>query len=236
MNFKNILFLIIITLFVSCESNTVLGDSEINIDPDNLLLGNWTTPVYENEVTTFLRVATLPKESYGIAFQKNNVFIERSSGFCGTPPLIFTDYEGNFSQDKTIIKIDNNLYQNNFQWEIIEISTSNLVVKRVLSEQEKEHRVLMELYEELYSIAYSVSCTNVSDWTFTAFGSKACGGPQGYIAYSTKIDTTAFLQKVESYSQAEKAFNIKWGVVSDCSITNAPQKVECNNGFPTLIY
>jgi hypothetical protein len=29
--------------------------------------------------------------------------------------------------------------------------------------------------------------------------------PQGYVAYSTKIDTTLFLQNIEKFSEAEKS-------------------------------
>lgn len=231
MHFKNLIFFFTtLIVFASCESNDVV------IDTDNLLLGSWVKPVYNEDTTSFTRSNTLPKESYGIAFKKNEVFIEHSSGFCGTPPLVFSDYEGNFTKEETLIKLDNYLYQNNFQWRIVSLTETELIVKREFSEQEIEHRALMDLYNELYELAYSETCSNISYWTFTAFGAKACGGPQGYIAYSTKIDTVSFLEKIEAYSEAEKAFNVKWNIASDCSIINPPISVECQNGYPVLIY
>lgn len=230
MSYKNILLLIFIGSLYSCENNEAI------IDADNLILGNWIEPVYDGETTTFTRGSSLPNDAYGITFKQNGDFIERTSGWCGTPPLIFSDYKGSFKIDETLVKINTEFYPNSFQWRIITLTETELIVKRELSEQEKEHRVLMDLYNELYNLAYSEACSNVSDWTFTAFGSKACGGPQGYIAYSTKIDVASFLQKIEAYSDAEKAFNLKWGIVSDCAIANAPTSIECQNGFPTLIY
>lgn len=231
MYLKKLIFLFVtILIFNSCENN------QVEIDANNLLLGNWINPVYDSDFTTFSRSSSLKNDAYGISFKKTGKFIERSSGFCGTPPLIFSDYEGKFNLDENIIQIDNYLYQNNFQWEIISLSESDLVVKRVLSEQEEDHRALMELYNELYYLAYSESCTDISDWTYTAFGSKACGGPQGYIAYSTKIDVALFLQKITNYNNAEKEFNLKWDIVSECSIPSEPTRIECYNGYATLIY
>ena len=230
MNYKNFFLLIFIFFIYSCENNQVL------INEDNLILGNWTEPIYDGETTSFTRHNTLPNDAYGISFKQNGDFIERTSGWCGTPPLIYSDYKGSFEIQGTLVKINNEFFPNSFQWRIITLTETELIVKRELSEQEKEHRALMDLFEEFNNLAYSETCIDVSNWTFIAYGSKACGGPQGYIAYSTKIDTITFLQKVEAYTNAEKAFNIKWGIASDCAITNAPKGIECQNGFPTLIY
>ena len=111
-----------------------------------------------------------------------------------------------------------------------------MVIKREVSEQEADHQNLMDLFNEISSLAYSESCNNSNDWTFTAYGSKACGGPQGFIPYATKIDVATFLQKVEEYNAAEDAFNKKWGIVSTCDILPQPKAVVCENGYPTLKY
>jgi hypothetical protein len=55
----------------------------------------------------------------------------------------------------------------------------------------------------------SVNNENPADWNFTPIGSKACGGPTGFIAYSLKLNTTDFLDKVEKYTP-KKEFNNKW--------------------------
>jgi hypothetical protein len=230
MNLKNILSIFLITLFFSCESN------EPVINVDNLLLGAWIEPSYDSETTTYKRGNSLPDENYGIWFSENGDFTERSSGWCGTPPLIYTDYNGSFEIDGTLIKITTTSYPNSYQWRIVSLTENELIVKRELSEQETDHRELMALFDEIQNLAYTVSCDDAANWTFTAYGSKACGGPQGYIAYSSKINTVEFLKKIEFYTTAEKEFNIKWGIVSDCSIVNQPKEVVCNNGYSTLIY
>lgn len=230
MSIKKAFILIIIATLCACENN------EIVINENNLLLGSWVEPIYDGKTTTFKRSNSLTEDGYGITFKQDGTFIERSSGWCGTPPLIFSDYEGSFDLDDTLIKIYTEFQLSSFQWRIISISETELTVKRELSEQEQEHRALIDLYNELYELAYSETCQDISDWTFTAFGTKACGGPQGYLPYSTKIDVSSFLQKVDAYSEAENEFNIKWGIASTCDIQTPPNSVECQNGYPVLIY
>lgn len=230
MNLKNSLLVFFVSFLFSCENN------EINIDTDNLLLGFWATPTYEGETTTFKRVNALPKDAYGISFTKNADFIEHTSGWCGTPPLSFFNIGGSYQLENGLIHISTQSYPTNYSWRIVSLTEEELVVKIELSEQEIEYRALMDLFNEIQNLSYSVSCSDATDWTFVSYGAKACGGAQGYIAYSSKIDTTTFLQMIEVYTQAEKDFNSKWGVISDCSITNPPTSVECQYGYPTLIY
>lgn len=230
MNLKNCLLVFFVAFLCSCENN------EINIDTNNLLLGFWATPTYEGETTTFKRVNSLPKDAYGISFTKNGDFIEHTSGWCGTPPLSFFNVEGSYQLENGLIYISTQSYPSNYSWRIVSLTEDELVVKIELSEQEIEHRALMDLFNEIQNLSYSVSCSVATDWNFVAYGSKACGGPQGYIAYSSKINTTTFLQKIETYTQAEKDFNIKWGIISNCSLAAMPTSVACQNGLPTLIY
>jgi hypothetical protein len=230
MNLKNIFSIFLITLFFSCENNEQI------INADNLLLGAWIEPEYDSGTITYKRGNSLPDNNPGILFSENGDFIERSSGWCGTPPLIYADYNGSFEIDETLIKISTTFYPNSYQWRVISLTEDELVVKIELTEQETEHRNLMNLFDEIQNLAYAISCVDAGNWAFTAYGSKACGGPQGYIAYSSKINTIELLEKIDFYTKAEKEFNIKWGIISDCSIVNQPKAIVCNNGFATLTY
>ena len=178
----------------------------------------------------------MPEENYGFSFKNHGVYIERSSGWCGTPPLTFFDSEGNWQLEESILKIDTQSWQGIVHWEITSLTEEKLSVRRFFTEQEQEHQALMERFDEFANLVYSVSCTNANNWSFTAYGSKACGGPQGYIAYSNDIDTTLFLEKVAEYTEAENQYNIKWGIVSDCAITPTPIALICENGVPVLQY
>lgn len=218
-------------LFFACESN-----KELIIHNDNLLIGNWVNPSHEDEKVTYTRSNSTPNEAYSIQFKKNSDFIERTSGFCGTPPLTFFNVEGTYQLKEDIITVSSNYYSTTIAWRILELTDTKLVLKKELTPQEKDHRKLMQMFDEFYNLAYNTSCKDASNWAFTSYGAKACGGPQGYIPYSTTIDTKVFLEKVEAYKEAEKNYNIKWSIASTCDVPQVPKKVECNNGYPILIY
>ncbi|WP_299059016.1 hypothetical protein [uncultured Polaribacter sp.] len=226
---KTALLLTLIIAF-SCETN------EIRIDSENVLLGFWDNPIYKGETTTFKRANELPNEAYGISFSENGTFVEKTSGWCGTPPLTFFNIEGAFELKNNLISIKTENYPTNYVWRIVSLTKNELVVKRELTAQEIAHRNLMDLFNEIQNLSNSFSCEDSKDWTFVAYGAKACGGPQGYIAYSTKIDTVTFLEKVANYTKAEKDFNIKYGIDSDCSLADEPATVICKNGFPRFTY
>lgn len=102
--------------------------------------------------------------------------------------------------------------------------------------QQEEAQYLQELFDEIQNMAKSVTCEDASIWQFTSYGSKACGGPIGYIAYANTIDTQLFLEKVATHKAAENAYNQKWGIASDCMIAAEPTDVTCENGEAVLIY
>lgn len=102
--------------------------------------------------------------------------------------------------------------------------------------QEEEAGQLEQMLTEIRQMAAGVSCQDAADWKFTPYGSKACGGPVGFLAYPTTIDTAAFLRKVEEHRQAQEEFNKKWEIFSDCSIPPTPTGVSCKNGEAVLVY
>jgi len=102
--------------------------------------------------------------------------------------------------------------------------------------QEQEQSVLNQKRAEIESLATSVVCTDPSVWVYTGIGGKACGGPTGYIAYSTSINVGEFLQKVEEFTLAEDNFNKKWNIKSDCSVPPQPIGINCENGQAVLVF
>ena len=104
------------------------------------------------------------------------------------------------------------------------------------STQEQEAQNLEKMHVEIMSLSTSKQCENPKDWAFTSIGSKACGGPTGFVAYSLKSDTTEFLDKVEKYTNYQKEFNTKWGIISTCDVSPSPISIECVNGKVRLVY
>ncbi|MFT5890095.1 MAG: hypothetical protein ACI9Y7_000183 [Dokdonia sp.] len=105
----------------------------------------------------------------------------------------------------------------------------------VLPNQADDLVMLEELFAEIVIIA-NESCTDAEGWEFVAYGSKACGGPQGYIAYPTTIDVEDFLILVENYTTEEAIYNSNYDIVSTCDVTLPPVDVVCENEVAVLIY
>ena len=103
-------------------------------------------------------------------------------------------------------------------------------------EMEAELAILTEERQAIQEMANSVDCDDSGSCEYVAFGSKPCGGPWTYLAYNTNIDEDAFLQRVEDYNASEAAFNVKFGIVSDCTTPVPPIAVECIDGVCTTIY
>ncbi|WP_333607474.1 hypothetical protein [Arsukibacterium sp.] len=56
-----------------------------------------------------------------------------------------------------------------------------------------------------------------------AFGHKPCGGPAGYVAYSTKDGNEGdILRKIAAYNAAAEAENMRLGRMSDCAVVTEP--------------
>ena len=102
--------------------------------------------------------------------------------------------------------------------------------------REQDDRALVQLLKELMDLSASVTCTGSTDWNYVPYGTKACGGPLGFIPYHNSIDVECFKKKVALYTDLTKLYNNKHGVFSDCSIPPSPKSVACENGKPVLRY
>ena len=56
------------------------------------------------------------------------------------------------------------------------------------------------------------------------FGSKPCGGPSGYLVYSTlKTDEARLQRLVSEFNQLQKKMNEEGEIMSDCAVTPKPE-------------
>lgn len=102
--------------------------------------------------------------------------------------------------------------------------------------KEGDIQTLETMMAEISALSAQEKCENAAEWRFRPIGSKACGGPTGYVSYSVKIDTNAFIQKVNKYTEAQAVFNKKWGIASDCMYVSPPKYIICENEKPKLVY
>ncbi|MDO9274154.1 MAG: hypothetical protein Q7T92_01230 [Lutibacter sp.] len=104
------------------------------------------------------------------------------------------------------------------------------------SSQEEDLAELTALQEEIELLVDSGVCSESSGCNYIPFGSKACGGPKVYLAYSTSINVELLQQKVATYNALENDYNQKWSVSSDCSVPIPPVNVTCIAGKCTAVY
>ncbi len=100
---KNSAFILILIslIFSSCTKDKLI------IDPDNLLIGVWNNSDYMDNAIVYVRSQEFD-ENPGIKFNPDGTLIERKNGgWCGTPPISYADYPGNWTiQDDTLITVN----------------------------------------------------------------------------------------------------------------------------------
>jgi hypothetical protein len=95
------------------------------------LLGNWINPIDQNGFWTYDKTENLLDNDYGLSFKSEQVFNERkNSGWCGTPPITYADYEGSWFQNDSIVNISVGYWggEISYQWKIILIENDKLTI------------------------------------------------------------------------------------------------------------
>ena len=137
MKTKISLITLIISLFlIACEKEK----DQINRDA-NLLIGSWINPQYNDSLVTYERFNSLKDNDYGFSIIYDSKFIERNnSGWCGTPPISYSDYEGNWTQNDSIIDITVGYWGGlvDYKWKIVSIDNNNLTIIRIEEEYHTE--------------------------------------------------------------------------------------------------
>jgi hypothetical protein len=89
---------------------------------------------------------------------------------------------------------------------------------------------IARLEAEVRSLVKTSGCQIAAQCRVAPIGSKACGGPRGYIVYcSLTTDSAALHRKLEELRRAEAERNQREGLVSDCSLA-LPPSVDVSGG------
>lgn len=128
-----ITFLTAITLLACSES-----EEQITIDPNNQLIGSWSYAEYnEDDTITYKRVNGTISDEYTCTLKNNGSFIEhKNAGWCGTPPISFSDFEGTWQQQNNKVIIQSEYWggTQNLKWEIIALTEEILTLKITYTE------------------------------------------------------------------------------------------------------
>src|SRR5690606_2366854 len=108
--------------------------------------------------------------------------------------------------------------------------------KSETSNQDADRERLAEMRQEILDLIHAVPCENEEDWRPQALGSKACGGPQEYVAYPEAVDSSGkLLDHIKKYTESESEYNKKHNVISDCMFVTSPVGVRCVDGKPEFV-
>lgn len=102
--------------------------------------------------------------------------------------------------------------------------------EQAAGQQEITREELDRQFKGIEAFIAEGNCSSKDQCSFMPYGSKACGGPQGFLVFSTAIDVDKLRTMVNDYTEAEKRYNNANGIMSDCSIPAEPQKLECKDG------
>ena len=121
-----ILFLVfVLGLFLSCEK-----DSN-NATSNPTIIGTWISPSYDGNLIILNKSNNLKDNDYGIEFRKDASLVERkNSGWCGTPPISYSDFNGTWHTNDSLILISVDYWggQTEYKWKLIFINDETLMI------------------------------------------------------------------------------------------------------------
>ncbi|MDD7887183.1 hypothetical protein [Flavivirga sp. 57AJ16] len=123
-----------------------------------------------------------------------------------------------------------------FSYLILLVATSCSSNDNDASTYKIELEQLSLLKADIEGLAKASVCNDTTECKFIALGSKPCGGPWSYLLYTTSIDVEQLKAAVKDYNTKEAAFNLKWGITSDCTFTLRPVSASCENNTCVLMY
>jgi hypothetical protein len=135
---KRTLFLLLfpLTFLPSVFLNSCSKDDS-KIDPDNLLLGTWNYSTYLEDAAVFTRSDAFT-DNHCYRFKSDGTLTERkNSGWCGTPPVSYADYNGTWTIiNDTLINVNVGYWGGNtsYKLDIEKIDESALVIRQVQPE------------------------------------------------------------------------------------------------------
>ncbi|MYM70279.1 hypothetical protein GTP45_26240 [Pseudoduganella sp. FT55W] len=87
-----------------------------------------------------------------------------------------------------------------------------------------------ELWQRVLAANSDLRCDDNSQCHSLGVGSKACGGPEHYLAWSSKNSDGAELKaRVQQHAEARRADDKRLGMMSTCSVVSDPG-ARCNAG------
>lgn len=129
---KIFFILIVFVALISCTKETFELDAK-----SSLVVGKWENQSYKNDTITFTKAQEKKEYEYLIQFKTDGSLVERkNAGWCGTPPIAYADYDGNWEMKDSIIKVSVSYWggQAKYQWKLLSVDQNQLKVFNIRTE------------------------------------------------------------------------------------------------------
>ncbi|MCH7398899.1 hypothetical protein MM236_12915 [Belliella sp. DSM 107340] len=124
---KILLAFSVLLFFASCMDND--GDVQEN---GQFPLGNWTISESHENGFSLTRTESLPENNSGFSFRNNGKMTSRAmAGWCGTPPVAYADYAGNWSNTNGALRLNMGFWggRNIQEWKVISSNDTGDIVR-----------------------------------------------------------------------------------------------------------
>jgi len=98
---------------------------------DQALYGSWTYSAYVDTIYVYAKSTNLVENKLGFTFNENGTFVERKiNGWCATPPVVLSDYNGSWSIHDSIINISVGYWGGtvNYTWRVISLKDNQMKI------------------------------------------------------------------------------------------------------------
>jgi hypothetical protein len=132
--------ILLIVSFAACEKEEekfTLKSSE------DLLVGHWSDQQYRDTIEIFTRKVNLPEDEFGFSLYPDGSILERkNSGWCGTPPISYGDFNGTWSRENdSVVAVEVDYWggKMKYKMEIRKLSETKLEVLKFDYEFPENH-------------------------------------------------------------------------------------------------
>jgi hypothetical protein len=138
---KRLPFIILFAALFSCSED--LGEPE-SLGANAAIIGTWVEDGNMENVTVMARRRSLDPERYGFIIKEDGTFIEhKNAGFCGTPPITYDTYEGEWvALSDSLLEITVGYWGGtlNYQIRIVSFERDTLKIRYLYAENRADSR------------------------------------------------------------------------------------------------
>jgi hypothetical protein len=117
---------LLVLILISCEKK-----NDYFKKSSDLFIGNWINPQYEDTIVTYSKSEKLILDQYGFTCNTDFSFVERkNAGWCGTPPISYSDYTGTWIENDSIVDISVGYWGGivEYKWKVLSIDNQALKI------------------------------------------------------------------------------------------------------------